>query len=98
MGSLTERQIEGKLVKAARAAGGICPKFVSPGWNGAPDRILLLPGGHMGFVEAKAPDGVLRPLQAARHQQLRKLGFSVYVLNDPAQIEGILKEVKAWRP
>lgn len=93
MGSLTEKDIERKLVVAARAAGGICPKFVSPGWNGAPDRLVLMPGGRIAFVEVKAPGKKPRPLQAARHEQLRKLGFQVYVLDDPEQIENIIREI-----
>ncbi len=91
---MREQRIEQKLVKAVKAAGGLCLKFVSPGTAGVPDRIVLLPGGRIGFVEVKAPGKVPRPLQAARHAQLRKLGFEVYVLDDPAQIPGILKSLE----
>ena len=49
-----EKSIEQKLVKAVKARGGICPKLVSPGFDGMPDRIVLLPHGRMGFVEVKA--------------------------------------------
>ena len=52
---MRERQIEQKLVKAVKAVGGIAPKLVSPGFDGMPDRMVLLPGGHVGFVEVKAP-------------------------------------------
>lgn len=55
MGSSSEKSIEQKLVKAAKARGGICPKLVSPGFDGMPDRIVLLPHGRLGFVEVKAP-------------------------------------------
>lgn len=48
---LSEKQIEQKLVTAVKAAGGICPKLVSPGFDGMPDRMVLLPGCHIGFVE-----------------------------------------------
>ncbi len=91
---MREQRIEQKLVKAVKAAGGLCLKFVSPGTAGVPDRIVLLPEGRLGFVEVKAPGKVPRPLQAARHAQLRKLGFEVYVLDDPAQIPGILKSLE----
>ena len=73
--------------------GGIAPKFVSPGYDGMPDRIVLLPGGRMAFVEIKAPGKVPRPLQEARHRMLRKLGFKVFVLDQPEQIGGILDEI-----
>lgn len=75
--------------------GGIAPKFVSPGYDGMPDRIVLLPGGRMGFVEVKAPGEKPRPLQLARHGMLRRLGFRVFVLDDETQIGGMLDEIKS---
>ena len=94
---MREKQIESKLVKAVRAAGGLCPKFVSPGTDGMPDRLVLLPGCCIGFVEVKAPGKEPRPLQTQRHKQLRALGFPVFVLDDPEQVPWILKEVSEWR-
>ena len=94
---MREKQVEQRLVKAVRAAGGICPKLVSPGMDGMPDRLLLLPGARMAFVEVKAPGKEPRPLQTHRHQQLRTLGFPVFVLDDPEKVPWILEEVSAWR-
>lgn len=91
---MREKQIEQKLVRAARNMGGIAPKFVSPGFDGMPDRIVLFPGGHIGFVEVKASGEKPRPLQLARHGLLRRLGFKVYVLDDEQQIGGILDEIR----
>lgn len=51
---MREKQVEQALVKAVKASGGICPKFVSPGLSGVPDRLVLLPNGRIGFVEVKA--------------------------------------------
>ena len=82
---MREKQIERKLTIAAKNMGGIAPKFTSPGFDGMPDRIVLLPGGRLGFVEVKAPGKVPRPLQEARHQVLRHLGFLIYVLIDIQQ-------------
>ena len=82
---MREKAIEGKLVQMVKATGGIAPKFVSPGFAGMPDRIVLLPDGHIGFVEVKAPGEKPRPLQLARHGLLRRLGFKVYVLDDERQ-------------
>ena len=87
---MLERFIEQKLRRAVVAAGGLCPKFVSPGMDGMPDRLLLLPGGRVAFVELKAPGKAPRPLQVQRHAQLRDLGFSVFVIDDPAQIPAML--------
>lgn len=90
---MREKVIEQKLVKAAKAAGGIAPKLVSPGFDGMPDRMVLMPGGRIGFVEVKAPGEKPRPLQTSRHRLLRRLGFRVYVLDDAEQIETILREI-----
>lgn len=90
---MREKYIEKKLADAVKARGGLAPKFTSPGFDGMPDRIVLLPGGHMGFVEVKAPGKHPRPLQEARHRMLRGLGFKVFVLDDEAQIGGILDEI-----
>ena len=92
---MREKQIEKKLVEAVGKHGGLCPKFISPGLAGVPDRIVLLPGGHMAFVELKAPGGKLRPLQAVRSEQLRALGFRVYVIDRIDQIGGVLDEISA---
>ena len=90
---MREKAIEKKLVQAVKAAAGIAPKLVCPSFDGMPDRIVLLPGGHIGFVEVKAPNKNPRPLQLARHGLLRRLGFRVYVLDDEQQIGGILDEI-----
>lgn len=83
---MREKQLEQKLVKAVKEVGGLALKFVSPGYDGVPDRLLLFPGGKMTFVEVKAPGSKPRPLQRKRHETLRRLGFKVYVLDDERQI------------
>ena len=90
---MLERAIEQRLVEAVRKAGGLCPKFVSPGWDGVPDRIVLFPGGKVGFVELKAPGQKLRPLQRRRREQLERLGFRVFVIDGVEQIGGVLHEI-----
>ena len=90
---MKEKIIEKKLVKTVKEAGGIAPKLICPGFDGMPDRIVLLPGGRMGFVEVKAPGKVPRPLQEARHRMLRRLGFQVYLLDAVDQIGGILDAI-----
>ena len=91
--STREKIIEQKFVSAVKAHGGIAPKFVSPGFSGMPDRLLLMPGGRFAFVEVKAPGEKPRPLQLARHRLLRRLGFKVYVLDDAVHIENIISEI-----
>jgi hypothetical protein len=88
-----EKHIEQKLVRAVRAAGGIAIKLISPSFDGMPDRLLLLPGGRMAFVEVKAHGMKSRPLQLKRHEILRWLGFKVYVIDDEGQIQPVLSEI-----
>ena len=90
---IKEKQIEQKICAAAKKSGGIAMKLVSPGLAGVPDRLLLFPGGKMAFCELKAPGKKPRPLQIHRIEQLRALGFQVFVLDDPGQIEGIISRV-----
>ena len=91
---MREKIIEQHLVKAVKNSGGIAPKLVCPGFDGMPDRLVLLPRGKIGFVEVKAPGKEPRPLQVARHGLLRRLGFKVYVLDNPEQIGGILDGIQ----
>ena len=88
---MQEKYIESKLVKAVKQMEGIALKFVSPGLDGMPDRLVILPMGRIAFVEVKSPGKKPRPLQLARHELLRKLGFKVFVLDDATDIEKILK-------
>ena len=91
---MREKEIEKKLRLAVKQVGGICLKLVSPGFDGMPDRMVLLPNERRGFVEVKAPGEKPRPLQLSRHRLLRRLGFRVYVLDNAEQIGGILDEIR----
>ena len=91
---MREKEIEQKLVTEVKRMGGICPKFVSPGFVGMPDRIILLPKGKLAFVEVKTPGEKPRPLQLARHKMIRHLGFKVYVLDDEVQIGVIINDIQ----
>lgn len=90
---MREKEVERKLVQKVKAMGGLAPKFVSPGLNGVPDRIILLQNGKIAFAEIKAPGEKMRPLQVKRKTQLERLGFSVYCVDDVAKIDSILKEI-----
>ena len=91
---MREKEIEKQLVREVKLRGGICPKFTSPGFDGMPDRLVILPHGRIGFVEVKAPGEKPRPLQLARHRLLTSLGVRVFVLDDPESIGGILDEIE----
>jgi len=90
---MTEKYIEQKLVAAVKKRHGMSPKFVSPGLNGVPDRLVLLPNGKFAFVELKATGKKMRPLQVKRKRQLESLGFLVYCIDGVDQIDEVLREI-----
>jgi hypothetical protein len=92
---MNEKLLERKLTKAAKMMGGLSLKFISPGLDGVPDRIILLPGGHIGFAEIKTTGMKPRPIQMRRKRQLEALGFPVFILDGPEQIGGILDEIRS---
>ena len=92
---MREKWIEQQLIKSVKDIGGIALKIVSPGFDGMPDRLILLPNRKIAFVEVKAPGKTLRPLQEKRKRQLEALGFLVFCLDNLEQIGGILREIQA---
>ena len=125
---MREKVIERKLIQAVRQCGGLALKFVSPGFNGVPDRLLLFPGranllrppvadasqevrsaetsdlhgcavapieaaGRVAFVEVKAPGEKPCPLQVHRMEQLRRLGFKVFVVDSVEKIGEIVNDL-----
>jgi len=92
---MLESVIEMALTKQVKQMGGKALKFISPGNTGMPDRLVLLPKGKVGFVEVKAPGKGPSPLQLARHEVLKNLGFQVHVLDDCNQIEEILNAIQS---
>lgn len=92
---MREKEIEQKLVKAVKALDGLCIKFTSSGMDGAPDRLVLMPEGKLAFIELKATGKKPRPLQIKRIEQLKKLGFLCYVIDDTKLIGGVLNEIQS---
>jgi len=82
-----ESQIERYMVRRVERIGGICFKFVSPGRVGVPDRVVVLPGGEVIFVEIKAPGGVLSPMQVRVHKCLKALTAEVKTFWNTDQID-----------
>jgi hypothetical protein len=72
--------------------GGKAYKFVSPGNNGVPDRLVCFPLGQARFVETKSPGKKLTPLQAKRKRELEMLGFSVSVIDSKEKVDLFIKE------
>ena len=92
---MNEKHIEQAFVRAVKNNGGLALMFVSPGCDGVPDRLVLMPAGRIAFVELKAPGKMMRPLQLRRKTQLQNLGFRVFCIDGMEQIGGILDEIQA---
>ena len=84
-----ERDIEKWLREKIQQRGGIAMKFTSPGNDGVPDRIAILPGGQVWFIELKKDGEVPTKIQEWQIERLRKLGCNVAVIAG-------MKEARAW--
>lgn len=89
---MLEKQIERKLTEEVKKLNGMCLKQTS--LAGIPDRLILLPGGKMAFVELKAPGEKPRKLQQVRIKQLRKMGFMCFVVDGLEMISDVLDSIK----
>lgn len=91
---MLEKDVEQKLHKGVKGLkhGALCLKFVSPGFTGVPDRLILLPGATAIFVETKKPGKKERARQEYVQGLLRALGFEVYsTVDNKAYVQDILK-------
>ena len=85
-----EKEIERKLRDIVKSHGGLCLKWVCPGWSGVPDRIILLPDAKVFFAELKRPKGSkVSPLQTWWRKTLQRLGFTVWRVYDHDQLKYI---------
>lgn len=91
---MAEREIEKKLVAGVRKLGGRAYKFVSPGNDGVPDRIVVLPGISPVFVELKTETGRLSSLQNVQIKRLKDLGQDVRVLYGLEDVKRFLEEIQ----
>lgn len=88
-----EKNLENKLRLAIKNRGGIALKLTCPGFNGIPDRLILMPGGNFTFVELKFAKGRLSARQLAVHRLLEGLGFKVYVVRDNESLKNYLADI-----
>ena len=89
---VAEAKIEQALFKGVKTMGGLCFKF-APVTAGVPDRVVILPGGKVFFVELKAQGGGFREIQLVMHEKFLRRGVEVVVLSSIKQVSTWLKEV-----
>lgn len=91
---MREKEIEQYLVKRVKEMGGKAYKWVSPGNDGVPDRIVFFYGVTV-LVELKAPGKKPTPLQIAKHKELEKLGQRVFVLDCKEKVESFIYNLQS---
>lgn len=92
---MTEKLIDDKLVAGVKKLGGIALKMICLTFTGLPDRTILLPGGRIYFAELKSTGKKTTPRQDLVIAFLRKLGFTVFVIDDQVGLDGFFKTVSA---
>jgi hypothetical protein len=93
---MRESRVEKVLGWEAKRLGGWSIKLL-PSVSGLPDRMVLLPGGRVIFIELKSPTGTVKPHQTVIHNRLRRLGFEVLVLNTTEAVREWAKQIGASR-
>ncbi len=89
---MLEKEVERKLIQPIRNMGGLCLKFETPGYTGVPDRIVLLPGERLVFVETKQRGKKERARQVLVQEIIRKLGFTVFSsIDTPAKVAQVVE-------
>lgn len=91
---MRERDIEQQLRRQIESMGGKAFKFTSPGNDGVPDRLAVLPGGLIYFIELKTSRGRTTRLQEWQQEQLRALGCRVRVIRGMAEARAFIEEVR----
>lgn len=92
---MTEKQIETRLRIRVKEIGGKALKFVSPGYNGVPDRLVFMPGGRIYLVELKAPGKKPTQLQIKRKEEFERMGFKYYIIDSYEGVEGFIREISS---
>ena len=91
---MKERDIEALLRDGVKQLGGKAYKWVSPGNAGVPDRIVILPGGKVIFVELKQENGRLTRLQKVQQETLRGMGAAAVTLRGAEDVKMYLDVLK----
>lgn len=92
-----EKEVERKLTNMVKDRGGLCLKWVCPGWRGVPDRIIILPGARIAFVETKRPVGGKREkLQEWWAEKLKAFGFPHFWISTFEEVYAFEHFLSSW--
>ena len=89
-----ERDVEKYLTAQAKKIGGLSYKWTCPGQDGVPDRIIIMPGGHVYFVELKTYQGRLSQIQKHQINKIREKGAAVYILYGKKGVDCFIEDIK----
>lgn len=92
---MAEKDIERFLVTGVKKLGGVAYKFVSPGNAGVPDRLIVMPGGRVYFVELKTDAGYATVLQKRQMERLLRLGCDVNLVRGLDGVKDLLARITA---
>lgn len=90
---MREKTVEARLRHGVEKMGGACFKWTSPGQDGVPDRIVILPGRVI-FVEMKTETGKLSKVQEYQIDRLRRLKQTVRVLHGADEVKAFLRDLE----
>ena len=93
MVSDSEAVVEARLIARVEAAGGMCMKFTSPGMSGVSDRIVVLPGAQVFFIELKRLKGRTRSLQTLWADEMLARDVIVAKLYSVAEVDAWIEAV-----
>lgn len=92
--NVLEKEIEAYLRDQVKKLGGLCLKFVSPGFTGVPDRLIMIKPKIFFYVELKKKNKQLSPRQLFVKKQFKKLGFEVYRVDSKKEVKKIINEIR----
>lgn len=91
-----EASIEQSLRLRLQRIGCLFYKWVSPGNNGVPDRIVITPDGSVIFVELKTSRGNLSPDQRVQIRKITTHHARVVVIYGKQDADNFVRELTYW--
>lgn len=93
---VSEKSIEKYLTEQAETNGLLCLKYSNPNMVGYPDRLLVLPGGSVIWVELKSKGRKPTKIQQVRIAGLRNRGHYVWVIDNRKSVDSLIEQYRKW--